>query len=71
MPLELFEYQKEAARVLSQNRRFGLHDEMGIGKTASCIGAMDAAGVERVVIAVAPVMLKDNWVREIERFQSV
>lgn len=49
--------------------RIGLHDEMGIGKTATTIRAINYALGERNVIIV-PAMLRDNWMREIKRFSN-
>lgn len=47
--------------------RFGLHDEMGVGKTATCVRALDLIDAKRAVIIV-PAMLRENWVKEIRRF---
>ena len=41
MKLQLFDYQATAADLMVTRDRFGLHDEMGIGKTATTMGAMD------------------------------
>ena len=37
MKLQLFDYQAQAADLMVTRDRFGLHDEMGIGKTATTI----------------------------------
>lgn len=67
--LPLFDYQAVAADVMSSRKRFGLHDEMGIGKTATTIGAINRVfGVRGVIIC--PAMLRENWVREIRRFST-
>ena len=60
MKLQLFDYQATAADLMVTRDRFGLHDEMGIGKTATTIGAMDRLLAERGVI-VCPAMLRENW----------
>ena len=67
MTLPLFDYQAQAADLMVTRDRFGLHDEMGIGKTATTIGAMDRLLAERGVI-VCPAMLRENWMKEIKRF---
>ena len=67
MKLQLFDYQATAADLMVTRDRFGLHDEMGIGKTATTIGAMDRLLAERGVI-VCPAMLRENWMKEIKRF---
>lgn len=46
---------------------FGLHDEMGVGKTPTTITAINDMFAERGII-VCPAMLKSNWVREAKRF---
>lgn len=69
MPLELFGYQNYAADVMAARDRFGLHDEMGIGKTATTIGAINRTLGERGII-VCPAMLRENWIREFRRFSK-
>ena len=70
---DLFPYQKEGAKLLFQNERFGLHDEMGIGKTATTIGAVDlifeAQGSARGLI-ICPAMLRQNWINEFRKFSK-
>lgn len=67
MPLDLFQYQAEGAAWLAARDRAGLHDEMGVGKTATGIGAFDAVGAERG-IWIVPAMLRENWINEYRRF---
>lgn len=67
MPLQLFDYQAQGADLMAARPRFGLHDEMGIGKTATTIGTMDRLGAQRGVI-VAPAMLRENWIKEFRKF---
>ncbi len=66
-PLPLFPYQAQAADLLASRDRFGLHDEMGIGKTATAIGAIDRTLGERGLV-ICPAMLRENWIREFKRF---
>lgn len=66
-PLPLFNYQAQAADIMATRDRFGLHDEMGIGKTATTIGAIDRIGGERGMI-VCPAMLRENWIKEFRKF---
>lgn len=67
--LQLFDYQATAADVMSERKRFGLHDEMGIGKTATTIGAINRTWSNRGII-VCPGMLRQNWIREFRRFSE-
>lgn len=67
MTLEVFPYQAAAASVMSVNERFGLHDEMGIGKTATTIRAIDIIGAERGIV-IAPANLRENWIGEFRKF---
>lgn len=67
MTLPLFEYQEVGAQWLAGRDRAGLHDEMGIGKTATIVRALDLVGAERCIIVV-PAMLRENWIKEIRKF---
>ena len=68
-PLPLFPYQAEAADIMAKRDYFGLHDEMGIGKTATTIGAINRIlGVRGMI--VCPAMLRENWIREFKRFST-
>ena len=70
MTLELFDYQAHAADIMARRDRFGLHDEMGIGKTATTIGAVDRTESVRGVV-VCPAMLRENWIQEFRKFSKV
>lgn len=67
--LPLFNYQSLAADVMRTRDRYGLHDEMGIGKTATTIGAINRIGAKRGMI-VAPAMLRENWIKEFQKFST-
>jgi len=67
MPLPLLEYQHEGAAYLAARERAGLHDEMGVGKTATTIGALDRIDAKRVIV-VAPAAVRDVWIGEIKKF---
>lgn len=69
MSLPLFEYQAVAADWLSPKDRAGEHDEMGIGKTATVIGGINRTFGSRGMI-IAPAMLRQNWLREFQRFST-
>lgn len=69
MPLPLFQYQAQAADIMTGRERYGLHDEMGIGKTATTIGAINRIRAERGMI-VAPAMLRENWIKEFKKFST-
>jgi SNF2 family DNA or RNA helicase len=69
-PLPLLPYQVEAAEVLATKERYGLWDEMGVGKTATAIGALDRLGAKRVMI-VAPAAVREVWVGEIKKFATI
>lgn len=68
-PLPLFGYQDQAADIMANRDRFGLHDEMGIGKTATTIGAINRIMGQRGII-VAPAMLRENWIKEFRKFST-
>ncbi len=67
--LPLFGYQAQAADIMASKDRFGLHDEMGIGKTATTIGAINRIMGERGIIVV-PGMLRENWIKEFKQFST-
>lgn len=69
MTLPLFDYQAVAADIMSSRDRYGLHDEMGIGKTATTIGAINRILGERGII-VCPAMLRENWIKEFKKFST-
>lgn len=69
MTLPLFEYQAYAADIMERRDRYGLHDEMGIGKTATCIGTINRLLATRGII-VAPAMLRENWIKEWRKFST-
>jgi len=69
LTLDLFDYQAQAADIMASRDRFGLHDEMGIGKTATTIGAIDRTLSERGII-VCPAMLRENWITEFRKFSK-
>lgn len=68
-PLPLFGFQNYAADIMASRDRYGLHDEMGIGKTATTIGAINRIGAQRGII-VAPAMLRENWIKEFHKFSQ-
>lgn len=67
--LDLFGYQAHAADIMAQRDRYGLHDEMGIGKTATTIGAINRIMGSRGMI-VCPAMLRQNWINEFRKFST-
>jgi SWI/SNF-related matrix-associated actin-dependent regulator 1 of chromatin subfamily A len=70
MPIDVFPYQAEAAAIMASRDRFGLFDEMGVGKTATTIRALDIAKAMRIII-VCPAMLRENWRGEFAKFSTV
>lgn len=69
MTLPLFNYQAQAADVMASRERYGLHDEMGIGKTATTIGAINRVMGQRGII-VCPAILRENWIKEFRKFST-
>lgn len=67
MPLPLFPYQEEGAHALASRSRYGLHDEMGIGKTAQLIRAINLVGGGRGVV-IGPASLRENFIGEYRKF---
>ncbi len=69
-PLPLLPYQLEGADFLAAKWRAGLHDEMGVGKTAQAIGALDRVGAFRVMI-VCPAAVREVWHGEFKKFARI
>lgn len=69
MTLDLFPYQAYASDIMAGRDRYGLHDEMGIGKTATTIGAINRILGRRGMI-VCPAMLRENWIKEFRKFST-
>lgn len=70
MTLELFPYQREGAAFLARKERAGLFDDMGVGKSAQAIAALDQAGAMKVLI-VCPAAVREVWVGEFRKFSTV
>lgn len=70
MPLETFPYQEEGADFIAQRARCGLHDEMGVGKTAQVIRAANKIGAKRGLV-ICPAGLRENWIGEFRKFSHV
>lgn len=66
---ELFGFQAQAADIMAGRDRYGLHDEMGIGKTATTIGAINRVLGTRGMV-VCPAMLRENWIKEFKKFST-
>jgi len=64
---QTFQYQEDGARWLSQRERAGLHDEMGVGKTATAWRAADMLDARRGLV-VCPAHLRENWIKEHHKF---
>ena len=72
MKHQLLPYQIEGAKWLAAHTRGGLHDEMGVGKTAQAIHGLDIDGARRVIV-VAPAGVVDAgvWPNEFRKFSDV
>jgi SWI/SNF-related matrix-associated actin-dependent regulator of chromatin subfamily A-like protein 1 len=65
--LNLFPYQEEGARWLAGRIRGGCFDDMGMGKSATAIRAMDWCAADRAIV-ICPATARDNWVNEFRKF---
>lgn len=76
MALDIFPYQDEGGLVLAHKSRFGLHDEMGLGKSAQVWRAVDYLaekdGLRRPPrgIIICPATLRQNWINEHYKFSK-
>lgn len=67
MTLELLGYQNDGADFLSTKDRAGLFDEMGVGKTAQAIRALDLIGARKVLV-ICPAAVREVWKGEFKKF---
>lgn len=70
MPLDIFPFQEVGGAYLAQRQRAGLLDEMGCGKTAQAIRALDLRRLKRGII-ICPAVLRENWRGEFEKFAHI
>jgi len=64
---QTFRYQEEGAAWLASRDRAGLHDEMGVGKTATAWRAADMLNAKRGIV-ICPAHLRENWIGEHHKF---
>lgn len=67
---QLFSYQQDGAEFLARKHRAGLFDEMGVGKSAQAIAALDLINAKRAII-VCPAAVRAVWVGEFRKFARV
>ncbi len=70
MTLDLFPYQCEGAAFLASKERAGLFDDMGVGKTAQAIHALDLNRLKRGVV-VCPAAVREVWAGEFKKFATL
>ncbi len=70
MPLALLPHQHVAADFLASRERAGLFDDMGSGKSASAIAALDKLRLRRGVI-VCPAAVREVWTGEFRKFATI
>jgi len=70
MPLALLPYQEEGAAHLAASERCALYDEMGVGKTAQAIRALDLIDARHVIV-VCPAGARQVWAGEFKKFATI
>ena len=70
MTLPLLPFQLTGADFLASKARAALHDEMGVGKTAQAISALDRVGAFRVIV-VCPADVRQVWAGEFKKFATI
>lgn len=68
--LKLFPYQELGGFWLSERSHAILGDEMGLGKSAQAIYAVDLLKLKRVII-LCPAVARINWIREFQKFSVI
>ncbi len=69
LTIPLRDYQQEGVALVAAAKRILIADDLGLGKSASAIGATGLPGGLPAVI-VPPTHLTTQWKREIERFMA-
>lgn len=67
MTFDLFPYQEKGASFLASKDRAGLFDEMGVGKSAQLIRALDLIDAKRGLV-VCPAAVREVWAGEFKKF---
>lgn len=75
MRFKPYPYQKEAARRIVENTHYGLFLDMGLGKTASTLYALDELmfnrfEVQKVLIVAPPKVAESTWQDDISKFSD-
>lgn len=70
--MKLYPYQEEAVDLLTNNARYLLAYEMGLGKTAIAIKACERLlPVKQSCLVICPASLRFNWMSEIDRWSDM
>lgn len=67
--LQAFPFQIEAARQCANKDRWGLHDEMGVGKTPAIVLAADMIQAKRGIV-ICPAILRTHWLSHFRSFSE-
>lgn len=70
MPLDLFPYQETGAAFLARHDRGALYDEMGVGKSAQTVRALDLVKARRIVV-ICPAAAREVWKGEFAKFARI
>jgi SNF2 family DNA or RNA helicase len=66
----LLDHQREALPRLQQGHAF-LAFEPGLGKTRTCIAALDADNIKGSILVICPAIARENWRNEFTKWQTV
>jgi SNF2 family DNA or RNA helicase len=69
--IELYSHQKEAVDRMLDRQSLLLAHDMGLGKTATTIGAIEElidSGVAEQILVICPASVKWQWKKQIEKF---
>lgn len=69
--LALFGYQKAGVAFAYERPSTLIADEPGLGKTVQAIGTVNCLPDAKRILVICPASLKENWRREILRWQTV
>ncbi|MBF0421090.1 MAG: DEAD/DEAH box helicase [Magnetococcales bacterium] len=70
MEVQLYDYQRDGVRFLTEKEISGLFDPPGLGKTVMSIAACDTIKAGNILV-ICPASARINWLREFLRFQKI
>lgn len=73
---QLYNHQKQGVELILENNNFGLFMDMGLGKTATCLTAVDELingdlSVDKVLVTAPKRVTESTWLQEAENWEHL